>query len=477
MWTAIISIFLISILTNYLPLETYGLYSKIYNYVGIFVFLADLGLYTITIREISDNQKDSKKIVGNMLTLRVLLWILMLFVGVGIAFFIPGYNTDIALLAIIITSFFTIFQLINSSLLALMQANLKMEFSLLSTIIWKLSNLLFIIAIVFVWFQKDSIENYNTAFLYIMFAWVFWIIVNTLMNYWYANKIVPIRFLYDGEYIKKILKISIPYGIALFLSVVYFKVDIIILSIIEWPKLWDISIALYALPMKIVEVIMMLGGFYLNSILPGLTKDFSEKNSSQITKNIFIYFQILFSSALFIFVLGFLFRDYLIEIIANKSYLIPDHLYNSSDAFVIVFVLIIFHFLSLIFTYLLIASHNQSRLLKINIYITIFNIVGNIVMIPYFSFIWAWIVTLISQILLLILWYFYTKDIIKLPFKNIMSYWYKSLLLAGSVFILGIFMLSKFSFNLYGDLLIFGSILSIIFCTWYYLIFKVSRRL
>jgi len=36
--TAIISIFLISLLTNYLSLELYGLYSKVYNYIGIFVF-------------------------------------------------------------------------------------------------------------------------------------------------------------------------------------------------------------------------------------------------------------------------------------------------------------------------------------------------------------------------------------------------------------------------------------------------------
>jgi O-antigen/teichoic acid export membrane protein len=40
--SAIIAIFLISILTNYLTIEMYGLYNKIYNYIGIFVFLADL---------------------------------------------------------------------------------------------------------------------------------------------------------------------------------------------------------------------------------------------------------------------------------------------------------------------------------------------------------------------------------------------------------------------------------------------------
>ena len=40
--TAIISIGLIKILTNYLDISGYGLYSKIYNYLSIFAVIADL---------------------------------------------------------------------------------------------------------------------------------------------------------------------------------------------------------------------------------------------------------------------------------------------------------------------------------------------------------------------------------------------------------------------------------------------------
>lgn len=71
--TALISIFLIKILTNYLDVAGYGLYSKIYNYLSIFSVIADLGLYTITVREISAHKDDHEKvqsIVGNILTLR-----------------------------------------------------------------------------------------------------------------------------------------------------------------------------------------------------------------------------------------------------------------------------------------------------------------------------------------------------------------------------------------------------------------------
>jgi hypothetical protein len=65
----------------------------------------------------------------------------------------------------------------------------------------------------------------------------------------------------------------------------------------------------------------------------------------------------------------------MIEIIANSNYLNPDYMFNSSDAFLVVFAVIVFNFLSLVFIYSLVASENQSKLLKINIVVTIFNII------------------------------------------------------------------------------------------------------
>jgi len=64
-----------------------------------------------------------------------------LFLASGIAYFLPGYNSSLALTSIVIASVFTIFQLLNSSILALMQANMKIEFSAVSLIFAKLVNL------------------------------------------------------------------------------------------------------------------------------------------------------------------------------------------------------------------------------------------------------------------------------------------------------------------------------------------------
>ena len=469
--TAIISIFLISILTNYLSIELYGLYLKIYNYIGIFVFLADLGLYTIAIREISANKYDTKKIVWNIMSLRLILWIIIFLWALALAFFLPGYDSAIALWSISIVSIFTLFQLLNSSVLTLMQANMKIEFSLFSAIFGKLVNLWLVAGIATLWFiEPPSNQNY-TSFLWIIWASVAAIFVNTLLNYFYARTIEKFWFAFDWEYIKYIVKISLPYWIALFLSVVYFKVDIILLSLMD--PLWDKSVALYSLPMKIVEVIMVLWGFYLNSVLPTLTTSFEEKNIEKFNKYIQLSFHALLSWWMLIFVLWVLFRDYLIEIIANSDYLDPSLVYNSSDAFLVVFAVVLFNFISLVFIYALIATKNQSKLLKINIVVTIVNIIWNIILIPYLSFIWAGIVTLLSQILLMILGYYYTNKIIdfKIPWKLII----KNIILCIVMLSWGYYILITYPVWLYFDVLVYWTAIFIIY--WWIIALDIKKSL
>lgn len=82
---------MIKVLTNYLDIAGYGLYSKIYNYLSIFAVIADLGLYTITVRELTkheDDQKMVEKISSNVLTLRTVSGLLILGLSLAIAPFL-----------------------------------------------------------------------------------------------------------------------------------------------------------------------------------------------------------------------------------------------------------------------------------------------------------------------------------------------------------------------------------------------------
>ena len=109
--TALISIVMIKVLTNYLDIAGYGLYSKIYNYLSIFAVIADLGLYTITVRELSahaDDKEMVRKISGNILSLRTLSGILILFLSLLLGTFLSGYESPEALIGIGIAGLFTL---------------------------------------------------------------------------------------------------------------------------------------------------------------------------------------------------------------------------------------------------------------------------------------------------------------------------------------------------------------------------------
>lgn len=419
--TALISIILLNLLTNYLPINLFGEYWKVYNYLLVFAFLADLGLYTISIREINKDKKNAAKIIWNILSLRLVLWVCVILLALAIALMMPAYNSQLSLIAIFIVGIFTLFWLINSSILALMQSYLKMQFSLFSAVFWKLINLWCIAGIIFIFFPKHQDLDYFYPFLFIIWAGLIWNIVTTIWNYIYARKITNIQFLWDGPYIYKIFKSSIPYWIAIFLGVVYMKVDIILLSILESPEKSSVSIALYSVPMKIMEVFMLTGTFFLNSLLPGLSQGFQKKETQKIISLLRASYLFLLLWSVIMFVFAYVFKDNMIEIVANKDYLNRElYQYTSSDAFIIVLLMIVFYSLFLVFQYIFIAAERQSDLLKINLSITIFNIIWNILLIPKYSFLGAGIVTVFSQFLLLILAFFYSRKIIKfsLPKKE-----------------------------------------------------------
>ncbi len=471
--TAIISIFLISSLTKYLSPEMYWQYNKIYNYLSIFTFLADLWLYTISVREISKDKNNAAKIIGNVMSLRLILWIGIIFLSLFIALFIPWYHTFVSLISIGIISVFSVFSLMNSSVLSLMQSFMKIEFSGVTFVLWKIVNLTLIFWVIFILYPKSETFTFDMAFILIMLSWLFWITVNFFLNFYYANKIVPVRFLFDFEYMKELFTLSLPNGIALFLSVVYFKVDIILLSFIETGAKADISIALYSLPMKIIEVLMVIGIFFLNSILPSLSEFFKNNNYQEINKVLKNSFKFLFSFSLFVLIFGLLFGKDMISIISTSDYLNRNiHHYTSYDALVIVLFVLLFYFISSLFMYIFIASKNEKLLIPINVLVTVVNMVWNLLLIPKYSFLWSAMTTLLSQILLFWLSYYFSKKIIKIDFDSI--YIWKILLFSTALYYWFRYIIISYNLWSFWNIWLYGILLSIIFS---FYIFHVNKYL
>ena len=474
--TASITIVLLWLITNYLTIELFWVYNKIFNYIFIFAFLVDLWLYAITIKEISANKENTEYIFWNILTLRLISAILVIIFSVWVAFFLPWYNSYFIISWIFIASIFTFFSLINSNLLALMQAHMKIEFSIISVIINKLFVLFwtfYVIKYLFPIYNYTIQEAFDAFWLLsIILVVVLWMFINMVLNYFYARKITKIRLKFDWKYIKEIFLKALPYWVALFLSVVYTKIDIIIISLIEKWAIADTSIALYSLPLKIMDVFMIIGWFFMNSLLPSLSENYKSKNLKKIDEIINNALKVMFSIWTIIVSLWLVYKNNIIEIIANKSYLETSNIniYNSGDAFSVILFMILFFYLWIVFSYLLIAIDKQKKLLKISIILTLLNIVWNTILIPYLSFMWAWITTVITQIIFLFLINREANNFIKikLPYKFILNI----SLIWIIIYFLNLFLVTKFDLWLYLNFIYW----IIIFSIYSYTIWKIERK-
>lgn len=208
--TALISIAMIKILTTYLDIEGYGLYSKIYNYLSIFAVIADLGLYTITVRELSAHAEDRamiRKISGNVLSLRTLSGVIIVFLSLFIGLFLGGYDSPEALIGIGIAGLFTLAGLVNSSLMSYLQATLRTEFSIVANTSGKL--LTFGMILMFTIFFASV--AHTEKFTLVMLAGLAGNILMMALTWWYVNKYERVRFAWDSTYIRHIIGISLPY--------------------------------------------------------------------------------------------------------------------------------------------------------------------------------------------------------------------------------------------------------------------------
>lgn len=475
--TAIISIFLIKILAVYLGLDGTGIYNKLYNYLSIFAVIADFGLYTISVREMSKYQNDSEKmqkISWSILSLRTLSGLIIIVLAFLIALFLPWYNTSIALSGVLIVSIFTLFGLINSSIMSYLQAILKTEFSFFANTAWKLLTFIMILSCVY-WFFPASDTPIETRLLWVFLAWLFGNILMTAMTFFYARRFQKIQFYWDGEYIAKILKLSIPYGIALFLWAIFLKIDVLLLSIMESKDLSDKTTAIYSLPMKIVEVGMMYGTIFLNSLLPVLTASITEKRFDDTKKLASRGFELLMWCGAAISVFLAFFSEKIIPLLGSEEFLIPVNGYNSANVMQIVAWVFLFYFVTSLANYILIANNDQKKIIYVNLFIAIFNLVGNLIFIPYYSFMGAAYVTLVSQIILVWMCFFLVRKMIDK--KQIFTMW---LFLITSALISGYIamMISGFlSFSsLFFSLMISGTIFSVCYLVFWFFMRKFLQK-
>jgi len=390
----------IKLLTNYLGAAGVGKYNTITAYVNLFIVVADLGLFSVTVREISKNPEKERKILSNVLVIRLISTILACGVAVFIVY-MTKYDQQIKLGTLIATGFL-FFNLMASVYDIALQYRLKMQYSAIAEFLSKFITILALYIIIrlngnFYWIISTIALS---GLLIFLFKWLF------------STKFIRISAEYNKSIAKWIFGLSWPFGLIFIVNNLFFKLDTLMLFAIKGAT----AVGIYTVAYKILEVTAFIGSYFSSALKPAFSENISkdkESISSILSKSIAV---MLFIAAP-ITIICIVFSREIILFLSS-----PEFISGSYALILLSFVLPLIYLDGLLGE-LLIANDEKKLLIRISIFILIFNFVVNLIVIPIYSFMGAAATTLLSQIILLGLKYHYTKKIIRynLPKVKIMK--------------------------------------------------------
>lgn len=452
--TAVLGVISIKIITNYLPTEIYGQYSTIYEFIGFFAIAADFGLYTIGVREMAKKEKPESEILANILSIRLFLIAACLVAAGLVVQLIPKYQNTFIEMGIWIVALTTALALLSGTLSSILQFKLKMKYANFAIILSRVISVGYVAYTVFIL----NPENLQTGFTHLLYAGLFANIFLLICTYYYAKQHANIYLDFNFKYTKELIKKALPYGLALILSTIYFKLDIILLSLLKNYH----QVGVYAVPLKLMEILSVIPVFLLNSALPALTEHFHhnlEKFNQTVTK-LWIFLKLLAAP---IMIGGIILGFPITFVISNPQFLSGYHCVNniqvvyqnfteaeqkcpetkinqdfkyntdnfnwteratdspqvvyllgSDIALKLILVGMFFSYLNSLFSFSLVAADQQSKLIIINGIGVIFNFITNIIFIPKYGFVGAAITTALSEIIILAGTYYYAKQHFKI---------------------------------------------------------------
>ncbi len=431
--TAGLSIIIVKIITNYLGVAGYGQYTTVYEFLAFFGIAADLGIYTIAVREMSKNKDKIPYIIGNVLSVRTILALGLMLAAVAFSFLIPKYENTLIPLGIAIASMSTFFALLAGSVSSVLQVHLKMQYSVIALVISKLLSTGYMLLVVFYFYKNYS----SDGFFHLLWAGVLGNIVLLILTYLFTKRFTQIKYRFDYQYWKEITFKAFPYGVALVLNTLYFRMDTILLSLM---KNLD-EVGMYGVAMRMLDVLVIIPVYFMNSVLPVMTRYLEEK-SEKITKLIQYSFDFLVVLGVPIVAGILVLSKKIIQLVSNEEFISGNVFeYGADLALVILIFALFFSFINSLFGFTLVAMGKQVKLLWINLFCVIFNLVSNLIVIPFYGFRGAAITSVLSEMFILIATFWIVKKILKinLEFTNTLKIVFAGCVMGICVYYLNIY--------------------------------------
>lgn len=398
--TKLIAFIVTIYVARYLQDTGFGKYSFVFAFTSLFAILPDLGLNTLVIREIARNKQLTSKYIGNVSLIKIILSIITLLLMI-FTINIMNYPPDTTLAVYIIGGYVILnsFSLFSRSIYRAFE---RMEYETLTRIFER-----GVVGTLVIYLIYKGTDLIGISYAYLITG-VLTLVVNSII----VSKIFSKpEFKIDLLFMKNTTKNALPFGLTAIFAVVYFKIDTVMLSIMEG----DDVVGWYNASYNVIEGLSgLIAGSIAGVSFPLLSKYSIIPDRKVALKKVFIQFlQISLVSGLIVSIFVTIYAAEIIEFLYEGKYS------NS----IIVLQILIWAFFIICISYTsstLLNAMNKQKIVAIGTGIgALLNISLNLILIPQYSLVGAAVATVLTELFGAIIYIWYVLKLLKINFEEL----------------------------------------------------------
>jgi O-antigen/teichoic acid export membrane protein len=366
--TLLLGFISLSITGRYLGAELFGVLSLALAFFGMFSIISDLGLSTLTTREVA---RDKSLITG----IRIFLAILTFGLIVGSAMLLGYAPQTIYVISIVAISL--VFTTLTAMYNSVFQAFEKMKYQSLGVV---LNSVLFLCGVAIC--IKLSLDVVSFAAIY------FFVGAIVLVYSWaiFRRKCSRSKLERDPVFWRSTLNTALPFALASIFSMMFFWIDSVLLSVFKGVEV----VGWYSAAYRLMVVLLIIPTVINSAVFPAMSRFFvDEKKRLLVMRDTYFRYMVVIGVPIGV-AITFFGHD-IILLVFGTGYV------NSVVALQILVWASVFIFLGSPFTNFLVSADKQVSLTKVALICLVENVVLNLILIPPFGLIAASLVTVLTE--------------------------------------------------------------------------------
>lgn len=378
---------------RYLGTQGFGILSFAVAFTALFATISDLGLNTLTIREVARDTRLASKYLGNLMTLKAVL-VGISFSTIVIAVNVLDYPRE-TILVVYLIALSSAFSAFSSLINAIFQAFERMQYQSIGTIMS--STIMLTGTFTAIGLRADVV---GFGFIYLL---------STAAVFLYSLAVCICRFAppkieADLGFWKKTMLEVVPLAVGMISVAIYYNISSVLLSLLKG----DVEVGLYSAAFRLTLIVLGLGAFYHTAMFPALSRLFKE-GAVQALRSM------MADSARLLAVLGFLVAIVCTFFSARIIETVYGSQFEKSELMLQILIWnVVIIWVSMIFGQALMATNRQRQWSVATVVAGIFNLLTNLALIPMYGIVGAAVASITTEALAFVLVFHFTLPELRL---------------------------------------------------------------